>query len=134
MHWRKESGFIFLLEIMVVAACMLVFAAMSIAPLRGLRAASNSAIARNAVQTVYSAQAAIVICAGTPQCAPQPALTKLIPVPGTITTEGYRFVMVQNPDGTWGYVATPINSMSGNATYTASQDGFSCRRLDGGGC
>ena len=116
---RNQAGFIFLLEMLCVAAILLTMAAIAVPNLYRLSLDRQSGAAKDRVAMVGRVEASLAACTTMPGCTPSPAALALIPAPGTTTVIGnYTFVM---SDGGV-YTATP-NIPALTIQYSVGPDG-----------
>ena len=114
---------IFIVELLIVCAVMLILAAVAFPNLLQMRISENQAAARKQVVRVLDAISSVNICGITTGCNPAP-VQPLIPAPGTITQGGYTFTF-QQAGTTWSYVAVPVAAgFSGHQSYFVNQDGI----------
>lgn len=128
---RAQRGVALILELLVMTVVLLTLAAMAVPNIAQIRAGANQTEARSRVMRAFSAEAAITICTNTPGCTPSPALSSLIPQPGTVQASGYTYTFSGTP-GAWTYTASPIRpGFSGHESYSASPTGY-CTTPQGG--
>ena len=122
---RRQAGFALLMEMLVVCVVLLILAAAAIPNLIQVAHDQQISTAKSQVHLVFSANAAIAVCAQTPNCRTLPATAALIPSPGSITMGGYTFVYASTSNG-WSYTAAPIVTGFGQPTITATESGVTC--------
>jgi type II secretory pathway pseudopilin PulG len=120
-----ESGFGLLLELVVAMAITAILLAGSTAIVFRVRAVQNQVDAQMRLRQVAQAEAAIAICAQTPQCTPSIGLTAIVPADGSVIQQsGYAFAFHWN-SGYWTYTAVPTSqNFSGVATFYADVTGI----------
>ena len=113
---------IFIVELLIVCAVMLILAAVALPNLLQMRISENQAAARKQVVRVLDAISSVNICNITPTCNPA-SVAPLIPNTGTITQSGYAYTFQQN-GANWSYLAVPVAAgLSGHQSYFVNQDG-----------
>jgi type II secretory pathway pseudopilin PulG len=117
-----EAGMALIIEMLIVCAVMLILAAVAIPNLVTIRASQNQTAARYQIQQVARAQAALALCNAAVPPLPCAGVAALVPTPGTINQQGYRFTFTAGPS--WTYLAVPQQAnVSGIQSYFADNTG-----------